>query len=224
VLPSSASIVFRWAAFHDVYFDAPASQRAALEHRGDCRPGLSLRGAHLPHAHQMPRRCAEARRVRRRYMHPLGWRRRRRSGKRGELEHASPWCPNPEGRQSSRALKALHHVRRVHGDGFYCRRHWPVWTRSAAADGRHPGSAPTRSRRSSAVRRAGLLYLDHRGAGAPPQGAEARRRRWRPPALRAPPGATPAVLTLRLGIAAQRGSTAASRCRSRPLAAGSCRR
>jgi hypothetical protein len=52
----------------------------ADEHRGDRRPGLSLRGAHLPHAHQMPRRCAEARRVQRRYMQPLGWRRRRRSG------------------------------------------------------------------------------------------------------------------------------------------------
>jgi hypothetical protein len=125
--------------------------------------------------------------------------------KRGELEHASPWCHNPRGRQSSRALKVLHHVRRAHGDGLYCRRHWPVWTRSAAADGRHPGSAPTRSPRSAAVRRAGLPSFGSPGAGAP-QGAEARRRRRRPPALRAPPGATPGVLTLRLGIAPQRGS------------------
>ena len=121
------------------------------------------------------------------------------------LEHASPWCHNPRGRQSSRALKVLHHVRRAHGDGLYCRRHWPVWTRSAAADGRHPGSAPTRSPRSAAVRRAGLPSFGSPGAGAP-QGAEARRRRRRPPALRAPPGATPGVLTLRLGIAPQRGS------------------
>lgn len=34
-----------------------------------------------------------------------------------------------------RALKVLHPVRRAHGDGFYCRRRWPVWTRSAAAEG-----------------------------------------------------------------------------------------
>jgi hypothetical protein len=68
-----------------------------------------------------------------------------------------------------------------------------------------------------------LPYLGSPGAGAPPQGAEARRRRWRPPALRAPPGATPAVLTLRLGIAPRRGS-----CGRQPVSfdaawAGSCR-
>jgi hypothetical protein len=71
----------------------------------------------------------------------------------------------PGGRQSSRALKVPHHVRRAHGDGFYCRRHWPVWTRSAVADGSHPGSAPTGSPRPAAVRRAGPPYLGSPGCG-----------------------------------------------------------
>lgn len=51
---------FRRAAFHDVYVDASTRQRAALEDGGDRRPRLSLRGAHLPHAHQMPRRCVHS--------------------------------------------------------------------------------------------------------------------------------------------------------------------
>jgi hypothetical protein len=44
------------AAFDDVYVDAPTRQRAALEHGGDRRPDLSLRGAHLPLADQTPGR------------------------------------------------------------------------------------------------------------------------------------------------------------------------
>ena len=51
---------FGRAAFHDVHVDASTRQRAALEDGRDRRPGLSLRGAHLPHAHQMPRRCAHS--------------------------------------------------------------------------------------------------------------------------------------------------------------------
>ena len=52
-VPRHAPVVGRhvdrfWrAAFHDVYVDAPAGQRAALEDGGDRRSSLCVRGAHL---------------------------------------------------------------------------------------------------------------------------------------------------------------------------------
>jgi hypothetical protein len=61
-VPTPARVVGRhvdrfWrAAFHDVYVDAPACQRAALEDGGDRRPNLCVRGAHLRPVHHMPRR------------------------------------------------------------------------------------------------------------------------------------------------------------------------
>jgi hypothetical protein len=61
-VPTPARVVGRhvdrfWrAAFHDVYVDAPACQRAALENGGDRWPNLCVRGAHLRPVHHMPRR------------------------------------------------------------------------------------------------------------------------------------------------------------------------
>ncbi len=82
------------AGFQDVYVDAPARQRASLEHGADRRPGLSPRGAHLPQAHQMPRRCVHSAAI---WMR-LGGDHTGDLVKCRVLEHASPWCHNPGGR------------------------------------------------------------------------------------------------------------------------------